>query len=314
MKRTAATSLITSIGAFLGGNGPYPRFFKKHAKIAIPTAFVACGVLFFVVGRTTAPVSDELLSNIESLRLDVQLQQKEVDHLRSNNELSVNALAVRLAELQAASTRLDALGERLAQMGQLSLDEFDFGQPAPMGGTSDLDTLGTYTDADLRVAIIGLSDKLRRQSSQLDALQFLMVNRQIESDLTPAGWPVNKGWISSRYGERSDPLTGKRTMHWGYDFTGQPGADVLSVASGVVTWAGPRTTYGNTVEIDHGNGYITRYAHNRDLNVEAGDQVSAGQLIASLGNSGRTSGPHVHFEVLKDGARINPSKFVKQLR
>ena len=280
----------------------------------IGALFVICGVFMFMLGRSTAPVSDEMLSNIEALRLDIQLQQREVDHLRSINQLSVNALAVRLAELQAASTRLDALGERLAQMGQLSLDEFDFGQPAPMGGTSELDTLGTYTDADLRVAILGLSDKLRRQTSQLDALQFLMVNRQIESDLTPAGWPVSKGWISSRYGERSDPLTGKRSMHWGYDFTGKVGTEVLSVASGVVTWAGPRTTYGNTVEIDHGNGYITRYAHNRDLAVKAGDQVSAGQLIASLGNSGRTSGPHVHFEVHKDGVRINPSKFVKQLR
>lgn len=282
--------------------------------MALLAAFIASGALFFAIGRTTAPVPHDMLSNVESLRLEIQQQQREVDHLRSNNQLSVNALAVRLAELQAASTRLDALGERLAQMGQLSLDEFDFGQPAPMGGTSHLDTLGTYTDADLRVAILGLSDKLRRQSSELDALQFLMVNRQIESELTPAGWPVSKGWISSRYGERSDPLTGERTMHWGYDFTGKVGADVLSVASGVVTWAGPRTTYGNTVEIDHGNGYITRYAHNKDLSVKAGDQVSAGQLIASLGNSGRTSGPHVHFEVLKDGTRINPSKFVKQLR
>ena len=111
-----------------------------------------------------------------------------------------------------------------------------------------------------------------------------------------------------------DPLTGERTMHWGYDFTGTPGSDVLSVASGVVTWAGPRATYGNTVEIDHGNGYITRYAHNKDLSVRAGDHVTAGQLIASLGSTGRVSGPHVHFEVIKDGARINPRNFVKQLR
>ena len=103
-------------------------------------------------------------------------------------------------------------------------------------------------------------------------------------------------------------------MHWGYDFTGTPGTDVLSVASGVVTWSGPRATYGNTVEIDHGNGFITRYAHNKDLAVKAGDQVTAGQLIASLGSTGRVSGPHVHFEVIKDGNRINPKNFVKQLR
>ena len=103
-------------------------------------------------------------------------------------------------------------------------------------------------------------------------------------------------------------------MHWGYDFSGTPGTDVLSVASGVVTWAAPRATYGKTVEIDHGNGYVTRYAHNNDLAVKAGDHVTAGQLIAFMGSTGRTSGPHVHFEVLKNGARINPRNFVKQLR
>ena len=286
----------------------------KNKNLLLAAGFVLFSGLMFVAGRQTAPVSDHLLGDLAALKLQIQTQQRDVDRLRQNNELSVNALSVRLAELQAASTRLDALGERLAQMGQLSLDEFDFSQPAPMGGSGDLDSLGPYSEADLRVAVLTLSDKLRRQSSQLDALQSLMVNRQLESDLTPTGWPVSKGWISSRYGERSDPITGERTMHWGYDFTGTPGSDVLSVASGVVTWAGPRATYGNTVEIDHGNGYITRYAHNKDLSVKAGDHVTAGQLIASLGSTGRVSGPHVHFEVIKDGARINPRNFVKQLR
>ena len=286
----------------------------KNKNLLLAAGFVLFSGLMFVAGRQTAPVSDHLLGDLAALKLQIQTQQREVDRLRQNNELSVNALSVRLAELQAASTRLDALGERLAQMGQLSLDEFDFSQPAPMGGSGDLDSLGPYSEADLRVAVLTLSDKLRRQSSQLDALQSLMVNRQLESDLTPTGWPVSKGWISSRYGERSDPITGERTMHWGYDFTGTPGTDVLSVASGVVTWSGPRATYGNTVEIDHGNGYITRYAHNKDLSVRAGDHDTAGQLIASHGSTGRVSGPHVHFEVIKDGARINPRNFVKQLR
>ena len=287
---------------------------SRNKNLLLAAGFVLFSGLMFVIGRQTAPVPAQTLGDIAALKLLIQTQQGEVDRLSQNNELSVNALSVRLAELQAASTRLDALGERLAQMGQLSLDEFDFSQPAPMGGSGDLDTLGPYSEADLRVAVLSLSDKLRRQSSQLDALQSLMVNRQLESDLTPTGWPVSKGWISSRYGERSDPISGKRTMHWGYDFTGTPGTDVLSVASGVVTWSGPRATYGNTVEIDHGNGFITRYAHNKDLAVKAGDQVTAGQTIASLGSTGRVSGPHVHFEVIKDGNRINPRNFVKQLR
>ena len=309
MKRTAATSPITS-----PERKPFFRRLARNRTLLVTAGAVLFGGIMFAAGRGTAPVPRDTLAELGALRLEIQAQQRNVDRLRSHNEYNVNALSVRLAELQAASTRLDALGERLAQMGQLSLDEFNFSEPAPMGGSSDLDTLEPYSEADLRVAILTLSDKLRRQSSQLDALQSLMVGRQLESDLTPAGWPVSKGWISSRYGERSDPLTGKRTMHWGYDFSGTPGTDVLSVAAGVVTWASSRAAYGKTIEIDHGNGYQTRYAHNGELTVKAGDHVTAGQVIAQMGDTGRASAPHVHFEVLKNGQRVNPAKFVTQLR
>jgi murein DD-endopeptidase MepM/ murein hydrolase activator NlpD len=141
-----------------------------------------------------------------------------------------------------------------------------------------------------------------------------MANRQLESDLTPAGWPVRKGWISSRYGERNDPFTGEREQHTGLDFAGTRGTEVLSVASGVVIWASNRPGYGKTVEIDHGNGYRTRYAHSDTLMVKAGDHVNTGQVIALMGSTGRASAPHVHFEVLKDGKRINPGSMVGQLR
>ena len=309
MKRTPATQLNASSERLAG-------LFRiiRSRPFFLFAAFVLFGGTMFLLGRGTAPVPGQLLAHVDSLRVQIHAQQREVDRLKTSNELNVNALAVRLAELQAASTRLDALGERLAQMGQLSLDEFDFSEPAPIGGPGELETMGPAGEIELRLAIHTLSDKLRRQSSQLDALQSLMVNRQLEDDLTPTGWPVRKGWISSRYGERSDPFTGERAQHRGRDFAGTRGTEVLSVASGVVTWASSRAAYGKTVEIDHGNGYQTRYAHNGELAVQAGDRVSAGQVIALMGDTGRASAPHVHFEVLKDGARVNPSKFVKQLR
>ena len=277
-------------------------------------AFVCCGGLMFLLGRNTAPVSDELVIGIEALQLEIRQQQGKVDRLMLNNRHNMNALAVRLAELQAASTRLDALGERLAHMGQLTLDEFDFSEPAPVGGPGSYESMGSTGEEELSYAVAALSDKLRRQSSQLDALQFLMANRQLESDLTPAGWPVRKGWISSRFGERKDPFTGEREQHRGLDFAGTRGTEVLSVASGVVTWAANRNGYGKTVEIDHGNGYRTRYAHSEKLTVNAGDHVSAGQVIALMGSTGRASAPHVHFEVMKNGARINPARFTGHLR
>ncbi len=257
---------------------------------------------------------EQVQNEFSALQLEIHLQQRKIDRLSMENEQNINALAVRLSELQAASTRMDALGERLVQMGQLALEEFNFHEPAPIGGAADPEILGAASEPELRLAINSLGIKLRRQSSQLDALQFLMMNRQIESELMPAGWPVRKGWISSRYGERTDPFTGERAQHHGLDFAGTRGSEVLSVANGVVIWSASRNGYGKTIEIDHGNGYQTRFAHNEELTVAAGDHVTAGQVIALMGDTGRASAPHVHFEVLRNGARVNPSRFVGQLR
>jgi len=309
MKRTSATAQMASEG-FPHHRARLPRM----ARAMLAIAFLCCAALMFVLGRATSPASDAFAKQVQILQKQLRLQQGAVDRLATDSRQSVNALAVRLAELQAASTRLDALGERLAQMGQLSLDEFDFSTPAPLGGPEEYESVGSSDEIQLRDAIDALSAKLRRQSSQLDALQFLMVNRQLESDLTPSGWPVRKGWISSRFGERSDPFTGARVQHKGLDFAGTRGTDVLSVASGVVIRASRHTAYGNLVEIDHGNGYRTRYAHNEQMVVKPGDHVTAGQVIAKMGSTGRASAPHVHFEVLKNGAIINPSSFVSHLR
>lgn len=309
MKPTSATMLITSFGRQVFS----PRNGRTRSAILI-TAFVCCAVVMFLAGRISVSDQYELAGAISQLRHDIQEQQGAVDRLAQQNVLNVNALSARLAELQASSTRLDALGQRLAQMGQLSLEEFDFSEPVPVGGPVDDETAGSAREEELHQAIASLGDRLRRQSSQLDALQFLMMNRQLESDLTPTGWPVRKGWISSRYGERNDPFTGEREQHRGLDFAGTRGSEVLSVASGVVISAASRLGYGSTIEIDHGNGYQTRYAHNQELHVKAGDHVTAGQVIALMGETGRASAPHVHFEVLRNGTRINPAKFVGQLR
>jgi murein DD-endopeptidase MepM/ murein hydrolase activator NlpD len=306
MKRTAAAQQNASTSLFSGLTGRRGMF--------IFAAFLCCGGLMFLAGRSTVDAPRDLVREIRLLKREIYQQQGKIDRLKRDSEQRVNGLAVRLAELQAASTRLDALGERLAHMGQLALDEFDFSQPAAVGGPGDYPPAGAAAEADLDLAIETLRGKFRRQASQLDALQFLMANRQLEHDLTPAGWPVRKGYISSRYGERNDPFTGETEIHTGLDFAGTRGTEVLSVASGVVIWASNRGGYGKTVEIDHGNGYRTRYAHSDKLLVKAGDHVNTGQVIALMGSTGRASAPHVHFEVIKDGQRINPGSFVTQLR
>ncbi len=308
MKRTSGQPLIAS------GNCIDSMFslFRKHSFLTSSVAVLAM-VTCFYLGRDSVSMPNDFRMAVNGLQLDILLQQREIDRLAQVNRGNINALAARLAELQAASTRIDALGERLAQMGQLALDEFDFNQAAAVGGPADPETLTAASENELRSSIDSMSQKLHRQASQLDALQSLMVNRQVESDLTPAGWPVRKGWISSRYGERNDPFTGQRTKHKGLDFAGTRGTDVLSVASGVVVWAANRTGFGKTVEIDHGNGYETRYAHNESLEVTPGTHVTAGQPIAKMGSTGRSSAPHVHFEVLQNGVSVNPAKFVQQI-
>lgn len=309
MKRTSAAQAIASVKRFARRSG-----LSGSRNAVLFAAFLGCGGMMFLLGRSTVDLPPDVDREVKVLEQDIHRQQGSVDRLKRDNEQSINALAARLAELQAASTRLDALGERLANMGQLTLDEFDFSEPAAVGGPGDYESMGSTDEVNLSLAIGQLQEKLRRQASQLDALQFLMANRQLESDLTPAGWPVRKGWISSRFGERNDPFTGEREQHAGLDFAGVRGSEVLSVASGVVIWASSRPGYGKMVEIDHGNGYRTRYAHSDTLKVKAGDHVSTGQVIALMGSTGRASAPHVHFEVLRDGIRINPGSIVGQLR
>ena len=275
---------------------------------------VMLSFMMFFIGRLTAPTPIALQQAMADMKVELIQQQAMLDQLVRENETNINALAARLAALKASSTRLDALGERLVQLGKLDPEEFDFSQAPPMGGPEMLINDGHSDVIDVSLSVSQLAQGLNNQFARLDALQVLLQDRNLESERTPAGWPVSSGWISSGFGERNDPFTGKKTRHEGVDFAGIKGSEVLGVASGVVTWAGSRQGYGKLVEIDHGNGYVTRYAHNDELLIKVGDGITAGQVIAKMGSTGRASSPHVHFEVLYKGEAINPYKFVKQMR
>ena len=289
-------------------------FIVQHRQLVFSVMLVALAFSMFMVGRVTAPAPSSVKQTIASLKAEIADQQVALDSLSRDQQANVNGLAARLAELKAASTRLDALGERLVTLGQLDPSEFDFNQSPPMGGP-ERPVQHDQTDViDVSEAVSQLSTTFQHQLARLDALQLLMHDRNLEDERTPSGWPVKSGWISSGFGERNDPFTGKLTKHAGLDFAGKNGSDVLSVARGVVIWSGTRHGYGNTIEIDHGNGYVTRYAHSQELLVHVGERVTAGQKIAKMGETGRATSPHVHFEVLKDGRAINPRKFVAQAR
>jgi murein DD-endopeptidase MepM/ murein hydrolase activator NlpD len=249
---------------------------------------------------------------ISSWEDELKLQREALRSARDHVQADIDALTIRLAEIQARATRLDALGERLVHLAGLDDGEFDFAAMPGIGGPEA--DIGIGHAPDLMAQLDVLDTVLAERESQLRLLDRMMITRQLQEEVTPEGRPITQGWISSSYGMRNDPFTGRRVYHRGVDFAGRPGSDVVAVAGGIVTFAGKRNVFGELVEIDHGNGYVTRYAHNKALKVQEGDTVRKGQVIALLGQTGRATGPHVHFEVLENGRHINPSRFISSSR
>ncbi|HXS27627.1 MAG TPA: M23 family metallopeptidase [Steroidobacteraceae bacterium] len=239
-------------------------------------------------------------------------QKAEVAELRQRVHERTDALAIRLARLDAHIVRIDELGKRLASMAHIERSEFNFDEEPAVGGPEGNDVGGTPQIPDLSSSIDALGHRIDLRDAQLAALENVLLKRNLDAAVQPEGRPVLHGFISSYYGDRDDPFTGRDEFHKGVDFAGTEGAQVVAVAAGVVTWVGPRSGYGNVVEINHGKGYVTRYAHNERVLVTVGQTVTRGQVIALMGSTGRSTGPHVHFEVLHDGKQVNPLKFVKR--
>lgn len=247
------------------------------------------------------------MAQVEALQAADAERQAELDKVRRDAQRDVNALAARLAELQAQANRLNALGTRLTRAGQLQDGEFDFEKPVGQGGGG---IARDMPPAELRARLVALENEYRVAGTQLSVLETLLFNRALDSNTVPSREPIAGSFVTSGFGGRADPFGGGSQFHKGIDFQASIGDPVLAVADGVVSYAGDRSGYGNTVEIDHGNGYVTRYAHNSRLVRQVGDLVRAGQEIARAGSSGRSTGAHVHFELWQDGVVVNPRKFL----
>ena len=247
-------------------------------------------------------------------RSDLQDQRRLLVEARRQTEAGLDALALRVGQLQAQLVRMEALGERLVKMAKLDKGEFDFNQPPAQGGPGQLTAEQASDGSDLLLALDQLAQQLDDRERQLAALESLLLDETLNEQGYPTGRPVERGWLSSGFGRRVDPFTGRKAMHEGVDFAGALGADVVAVAAGVVTWSGVRAGYGNLVEINHGNGYVTRYGHNQANLVKVGETVRQGQVIARMGSSGRSTGPHVHFEVQHHGKLVNPARYLQAKR
>jgi len=263
----------------------------------------------------------QYFSNIQQNRLSIiqpplqhstQLYSETISPAQQETEQTLNEYyAKRLGKLQAESIRLAALTEKLAMMAGLDTSIFVLQQEPAQGGVESKGQV--VSPADFQQEVEAISQQFSQQQHYLNSIQnFFITDDNIQAAI-PQGRPItdSNGWLSSYYGNRIDPFTGKKTFHKGIDFAGKQGSDVIAVAEGIITWTGKRSGYGQLVEIDHGNGYVTRYAHNKALMVGVGDRVKKGQTIASMGSTGRSTGPHVHFEVLRDGRTVNPYNFIK---
>jgi len=294
--------------------GRWSRAIVSLCCLGLPMGMIGGG---YLVGESSEPRSIRGAS-LDSIQDEFDRQSAELAELRSQAERKLQALTLNLAGLQARMTRLDALGEHLTAMADLQGGEFDFSQPPALGGpvASGMapEFSVSYNSLDIDKQLNHFEDQLSDREQQLDILESLLTHRKLDEQTWLSGRPAEKGWISSHFGQRTDPFSGQLAMHDGIDFAGKEGSNVIAVAGGVITWTGTRSGYGEMVEISHGDGFVTRYAHNKENLVEPGDIVTKGQTIALMGSSGRSTGAHVHYEVYKHGRPVDPATYVHRTR
>jgi murein DD-endopeptidase MepM/ murein hydrolase activator NlpD len=277
------------------------------ALAALVLAFLGSA---FALGLQLGRGSHERLVLSDTTRFGTLLdeQKKQITDLKQQLQLRVDAIAMRLGEMNAHVIRLDALGRRLTEMADIDSREFNFDRDPPSGGPEGEGTSAQIPDLSAELAT--LEQRVDLRESQLSALENVILARELRQEIHPEGRPVANGFISSYFGERADPFDGRDAFHKGVDFAGAQGSNVTAVAAGVVTWAGERSGYGRLIEINHGDGFVTRYAHNERTLVTVGQTVKRGEPVALMGSTGRSTGPHVHFEVLRNGRQVDPLSFI----
>jgi len=291
-----------------------------HPGFWVPAVLVLSGLigaaagLGYAFGGGSAPLADASAVEENSWQHALNEQKQELAQARDAAQNDLNALAVRLGQMQAQMMRVEALGQRLTRTAKLGKSEFDFDQTPAQGGPADPVAGEPLSSLDFMQALNDMETQIDDRARQLQVIEEILSSRALSSAVSPGGRPVAKGWLSSYYGKRTDPFNGRQAMHKGVDFAGKLGSDVVATAEGVVTWAGKRYGYGQLVEINHGNGYSTRYGHCQQILVTVGDKVEPGQKIALMGSSGRSTGPHVHYEVLKNGRQVDPTRYVRASR
>ena len=245
--------------------------------------------------------------------LSALIRTAEADKARDNEAYlrqNLNAMAVKLGEMQAQLMRLDALGERVSGLAGLRAQEFRFGDPPGRGGAIAA-PMRDLSMSDFARELDKLARGVERRGDFLNIAESELFNAKLKAKRLPTALPVDAEYNASGFGTRIDPITGQSAMHEGIDFIAQPGTPIMAAAGGVVIAAESHHSFGNMIEVDHGGDIVTRYAHASVMLVKPGEIVRRGQKIAEVGNSGRSTGPHLHFEVRYKGIAQNPAKFLQ---
>ena len=280
------------------------RHLIGSALLALAMVLGATAGLYWLTLRYAAEVPLPALQ-----RLVLSAQEAEAARSRAFVQQNLNAMAVKVGEMQAQLTRLDALGERLSTLA--GVKDFRFTEAPGLGGAAPtLMPPQNLSIADFSEKLSLLSRQVENRNDMLGVLEAQLFEQAVKKKLMPTMMPVSAPYNASGFGRRVDPFTGQWAMHEGIDFLADMGSPVVAAAGGVVVFAGLHPQYGYMVDIDHGNDLVTRYAHCSKLVVREGDLVQRGRKIGEVGSTGRSTGPHLHFEVRFRGAPQNPSKFL----
>ena len=300
------------------------QFCRKNRalNICVPTTLIlaAIGAVTFsamMVGAgyylgvrqqaASPPETDEMrvaAENTAAIRAWIEQERGQLEQVRAETEDHLDALAIRLARLQAEMMRVGAVGERLVGLAELDSREFDFSQPPAVGGPDDPEVEKTQSASDLIAGMSLIEKTLHERGEQLNVLEEWLMTNEVRRQTLPSGLPVFGGWVSSDFGSRINPVTGKRHLHTGVDIPGDHGEDVLAVAAGVVTRSERMNGYGNLVEIRHADGYTTRYAHNDANLVKEGDRVVGVERV--LKTDDESEGGEISAAIEEEGGQEAP--------
>jgi len=285
-------------------------FSLTRSKLALTLGALGIAVVLAVIGlyavtfRAAAQIKIPLVKDLVSFVMRDEVARNE-QFVRDN----VSALARRMGEMQAQLMRLDALGERVSKLAGIRPEEFNFRELPGRGGAEPAASRSMSLE-ELQNEMERIATGVANRQDYMDIIESELMTAQVRRTLLPQNAPVVEGFVGSVFGMRADPFTGQMAMHAGLDFAAPAGTPIYAAAGGVVASAETHAAYGKTVEIRHGNDLSTVYAHASKLLVKPGDIVRRGQIIAEVGTTGRSTGPHVHFEVHHKGVAQNPSRFL----